>query len=236
VNTWALILVCIATSLLIVFPAVGLYLYSPGRARMVRHAEAFDEQQSVIEHIAYIRLRHPEIVKWERLDRHPAYVWMNLGLAAFGAVVTFVEVPYSNVGGDNLGTRATLAGTLLLGSLPALLGALLGKRFGRLIIGRKVSEHPASAMLGDDIRAPYVLAWVGLASTFISMGFYAYTVKAAAGWERLFTTFGGIICVAIAATCLFLIPEFVKRIRAYFTARDTVLTEAYAIMADEDEP
>lgn len=233
-SSWTIPLVTVALMIFLVGPALGLYFWNPERTRAVRHIENFDEQQAVIAHIAYIRLRHPEIVKGERLDRHPAYLWGNLTMFAYGCVVAFVEVPYSNLGSETLGTRETLAGSLLLGSGAALIGSLMGKSFGGSAFASWVVDHDSAAMLGDDIRVPYVLAWCGLASTAISMGFYGYTVIATAGVPRLLTTLGGIAAVGFASMCMTLIPLFVSRIRNFVSARDVVRAEAYAIMAEQD--
>lgn len=233
-SPWSAIFISLAIFILIGAPTIGLLTFRPWRARGVKHAELLDGPQAVIAHIAYIRLRHPEIVLYSRLDRHPAYVWMSLSLLLFGLVVAFIEVPYSNLGSETLGTRATLATSLVLGSSASLAGTLLGKRiFGRCI-GRFVCNHDTAAMLGDDVRVPYVLAWVGLASTAISMGFYGYTVIAAAGPYRLLTTLGGATSFAMVGMCMTLIPSFVRRIRDFVQARDVVLAEAAAIIAEQD--
>lgn len=233
-NAWSVALVSLAIFVFVASPALGLFLFTPRRARSLKHAEAVDEQQAVIAHISYIRLRHPEIVRAERLDRHASYVWLNLSLLAFGCVVAFVAVPYSNLGSESLGTRTTLAVCLMLGSSSSLIGSLFGKRIWGHCIVRSVCHNDTSPMLGDDIRVPYVLAWVGLASTAISMGFYGYTVIASAGTPRLLTTLGGAVSFGVVGMCLTLIPAFIGRIRSYITARDVVLIEAAAIIAEQD--
>lgn len=233
-NTWAVALVSLAISFLIVFPALGLYLYSPRRARLVRHAEAVDERQAVVAHISYIRLKHPDIVKVERLDRHPAYVLMNVGLMYYGWVTSFVIPSYANMSSADMGTRLTLAFSLLFGASITLIGSLLGGRIFGHVIGPKISDNDVSAMLGDDIRVPYALGWLGMSSTFISMAFYGYTTVRAVDAERLLTTYGGIQSIVICIICLIMVRQFVKRIQIYLRARNTILTEAYAIMAEED--
>ncbi len=233
-NSWAVALVSVAISFLIVFPALGLYLYSPRRARFVRHVELIEDQQAVVSHIAYIQLKHPDIVKVERLDRHPAYILMNVGLMYYGWVTSFYIPSYSNLGADTMSTRLTLAFSLLFGASITLIGSLLGAKIFGHVIGRKIGDNNVSAMLGDDIRAPYALGWVGMSSTFISMVFYGYTTVKAVDAERLLTTYGGIQSIIVCITCLILIWHFIKRIRTYLRASNTVLTEAYAIMAEED--
>jgi hypothetical protein len=233
-SAWAVVFISLAIVVFIGAPLVGLLTFQPRRARGVKRAELLEGSQAIVAHIAYIRLRHPEIVRQTRLDRHPAYIWMNLSLLAFGWVVAFVVVPYSTRGSETLGTRETLATSLILGSTAALVGTLLGKRVLGRCIGRFVCDHDTKALLGDDIRVPYVLAWVGLASTAISMGFYGYTVIASAGPVRLLTTLGGAASFGIVGMCVTLIPSFVGRIRDFVEARDIVLTEAAAIIAEQD--
>lgn len=231
---WPWVLISMVAMFLVGFPAWGLYKWTPRRAQLLRRLEIFEDRDAVIAHIAYIRVRHPEIVRLERLDRHPAYVWMNVLLLIYGLVTFFGAAPYAAFGGEALDTRATLAGSLLLGSSAALIGTLMGKQLGPIWIRRSVIDNDTSAMLGDDVRVPYVLAWVGLASTTISMAFYGYTVIATVGTLRLLTTLGGIAAIGFTAICLTLIPSFIHRIRTYVTARDTVLTEAFAIMDEQD--
>lgn len=231
---WAVALVVVALLFLFVAPVLALLFYSPERARAVKHAEVFDVT-TVIRQADYLRLRHPEIVKTQRLDRHDSYIWFNLALLAFGWVVMFVEVPYSNLGSAALGTQETLGISLLLGSTLTLVGSLLGLRVGRWRIAPSVCNNSVSIILGDDIRVPYVLAWGGLFSTSISMAFYGYTVIASAGVARMGNTLGGIAAIGIGGMCLTLVPKFIARIRKYVSARDVLIAEALAIMAQEDE-
>lgn len=223
--SWAVVLVVVALLFLFVAPVLALLFYSPERALAVRHAEAIDET-TVVRQADYLRMRHPEIVKTQRLDRHDSYIWFNLVLLVFGWIVIFVEVPYSNLGSAALGTQQTLGISLLLGSALTLTGSVLGLRAGKLCVARSVCKNPLAVMLGDDIRVPYVLAWGGLFSTIISMAFYSYTVIKSAGAERMVTTLGGLAAIAITGMCLTLIPKFIIRIRRYVTARDVLITEA----------
>lgn len=229
---WAIVMVSLAIIIAIVFPTVGLWLFSPTRARHVKHVEAMSELVTV--QISQLRISHPEIIRLDRLDRHPAYLGYFATVLAFGCTVLFVEIPYKENGAEALGTQQTLGVSLLLAAGMCLSGSTLGLHaFGRCI-GRSVCNNAVSSRLGDDIRIPYVLAWWGLLSTIIAEGFYAYTVVAVAGVHRLLTTFGGLGTITFSFMAMAMIPMFILRIRRYVTEREILIDEALAIMAAED--
>lgn len=231
-NAVAIVLVSLAIVVAIVFPAVGLWLFSPARARGVKQVEEISKQVTV--QISQLHISHPEIIRLDRLDRHPAYLAYFVNVLAFGCTVLFVEIPYRANGAESLGTQYTLGVSLLLAACMALSGSALGLHaFGRCI-GQGICNNIVSSTLGDDIRVPYVLAWWGLLSTIIAEGFYAYTVVASVGLRRLLTTFGGLGTVTFSFMALLMIPMFIIRIRRYVAQREILINEARAIIAAED--
>lgn len=232
---WALAMVIVALILLVAFPAVGLYLFSPLRARSLKHVEYFREDILLQAHVQHLRLAHPEIIKTTRLDRHPAYLWLQVVLLAFGVAVIYVEAPYSTLGAEALGTRAALGGSLILGGAMSLSGTLLGARIGRWCLWPRVCSNVVSGTLGDDIRVPYVLGWWGALSTILSSVFYIYTVVELVGWLKFLITLGGITSFGVIGINAMMIPMFILRLRRYMTERQELIEEAYALMASEDD-
>jgi hypothetical protein len=231
VTFWSVALIGVALLLLAGIPVFGLISFSRERAEAVRLAE--EQSTAVVEQINHLRFRHPEIIKAPRLDRHDTYIWVNAALGLYGLVVMFVTVPYSNLGSQSLGTQQSLGGSLLLGSVLTLTGSLLGCRIGKWRIGGIISQNLVSQMLGDDVRVPYALAWCGLLSTAVSMGFYSYTVASSAGPARLFNTLGGLVCICIGLSCLTLVPKFILGSRHYVRARAGLLEEALGRIEQE---
>lgn len=231
-NSWAIILVSLAIFIIIICPAIGLWLFSRSRAANVKQIEAISEQITL--QIARLHIPVTQTRRGERLDRHPAYLAYFVNVLAFGCSVLFVEVPYKEEGAETLGTQHTLGISLLLAACMALGGSTLGLHaFGRCI-GRSVCDNETTSKLGDDIRIPYVLAWWGLLSTIIAEFFYAYTVVSVAGVHRLLTTFGGLGTITFSIMAIVMIPMFILRIRQYIADRDILIDDALAIIAAED--
>lgn len=232
-NAWALAMIIIVVTFGIVIPTVGLWLFNPHRARSLKIMETASGP-AVSRRIALLRIAHPEIVKTDRLDRHPVYITWCLAIVLFGISVQFFELPYSQNGADKLGTQHTLGISLLLGGGFLLIGSLMGAKIGRWRIMSGVHDNVVSSSLGDDIRAPYIFGWWGMVSQAISMGFYQYTVTETVGFHRVLTTYGGIFSVLNIPLAVFMIAIFIGRLRSYATERQLLIHEAIAVMAAED--
>lgn len=224
--TVAVVVLGLALVALVGFPIYGLLTYSEEKAAAIRRAEA--HAQDVAAQVPYLRERHPEIVKRDRLDRNDFYVFVQAAMFVYGWVVLFVDVPYGNLGAGALGTQHSLGGSLVGGSAMCLVGSLLGTHVGGLCIGGPVCRNVWSVLLGDDVRVPYVLAWCGLTSSAGAMVLYGYTVAASAGPMRLATTFGGLLCIGIGLACLTSVPKFFRAGRRYIAERAVFEAEARA--------
>lgn len=216
----------------LVIPAIGLRLFNPHRARNVKLVEL--SEPSIARRIAMLRIAHPEIIKTDRLDRHPVYIAWCLAILIFGVVVQYFELPYAQNGAARLGTQQTLGVSLLLGGAFLLSGSVMGLRWGRWSILGRVSCNTTSSTLGDDVRYPYVFGWWGMVSQAISMGFYQYTVAESVGYYRVLTTYGGIFSILNIPLAIVMIGIFIGRVRSYSNEREALIDEAMAIMAAED--
>lgn len=212
-------------------PVVGLIAgiagFSPERARAVLVAEslpAFAPEQ-----IQQLRIRHPDIIRVDRLDRHDSYIWLLIGLWCYGWWAGFLSpVPQSNLSTQSIATQQVLAMSLIVGTTLALIGVVLGLRIGRWHIARFVSSNPLAGLLGADIRMPYALAWFGLLSAGVSMGVYAWTTWTAAP-ARLLGTLGGWLSMATCLMCLTLGARLLVRLRRYTVERDQLIAEVVAL-------
>lgn len=229
--TWALLLAGLSVFLLLIAPALGLLLWSPERAKAVRRAEQHEDEIAI--QVSYMQVRHPELVRCSRLDRHLSYLWIIAGLVGFTITVTFFRFPYESYGSLTVGTQPTMAISLATGSSMMAVGAFLGKRIGKFVIGRKVSNNMVSPILGDDLRAPYVLAIFGMMSAGMSMAFYGYTAVETVGTFRFLTSLGGISALSVGGACFTLIPVFFAHLRKYVNARDLLIEEAQGRLSRE---
>jgi len=206
----------------------GVTTFTPERAQNIRRAEA--EALERVEQVRQLRIIHPEMCRHDRLDRHPAYVLVIVALLVFGWNVLFGDT----AGSSNLAqlppdTQRALAVCLLVGTILALLSAAGGVKVGRWVIGRPVREHLWSDRLGDDIRVPYIIGCLGLASTFFSMVFYvAWTPR-----DRILGTLGGVFSVAAVGICLALGVMLSVGIRRFVADRDVLVAE---YLAERERP
>jgi hypothetical protein len=87
---------------------------------------------------------------------------------------------------------------------------------------RPITDNIMADQLGDDVRLPYTLGWLGLLSVAVSMCGWAWTIY---NYSTLWGTFGGGLTFAIAGMCFTLIVKFIVKIRRYIRARDNLLAE-----------
>jgi hypothetical protein len=208
--------------LLVVIPVVGAVAFSREGAENMRLAEL--QPDAVVERIHRLHIRHPELIKADRLDRHDAYIWLNVGLWMYGLGVILAAAPNSNLSGLSWGTQNALGLCLLFGTTCTLTGTVLGARIGKLRILRRVSDNLLTELLGDDIRLPYSLGGSGMLSVSVAMWTYAETIIVTAH-SRLLGTLGGGLSVAIGCMCLTLGVRFFARSRRYDRARDELIAE-----------
>lgn len=206
---------------------VGLTFYSPDRTRAIKIAES----QPPVVMTQLIRLyAPPELHRSERLDRHDAYVWQQVGLWLYSGGVILAEAPNSNLSELSFSTQSSLGVCLMVGTTLALVGTSLGLRlhwFGDVVVARRIADNLTSEMLGDDVRLPYALAWGGLLSTAVSMFFYAATVMLEAH-ARLVETLGGAVSATAGCMCLTLSVKFIRAARRYVRDRAALIIEAVA--------
>ncbi len=107
----------------------------------------------------------PEARQEERrkFDRHPAYVYLHVGVLLVALGITISGAPTSGaVGQLSWNTQQLLGMCMLAGSGSSLFGAAMGSRWFRY----DTLEHPL------DLRHPYGFATAGLAGVGISMWAY----------------------------------------------------------------
>jgi hypothetical protein len=173
-NVWVAVMATVAVTCLVVIPILGVVAFRPQRARNVKHAERQTERV-VQQHIVELGVRHPEIVKKKRFDRHPFYVAPHVGVFSY-AVCVFSGAPLTNnVAVLSSLTRMTMAVCFTVGATFVLMGTLMGSRLGKWRIGRRVVDHPTAPLLGDDITLPYWLGMAGLSCVTVSMAIYSST-------------------------------------------------------------
>jgi hypothetical protein len=218
-TTAAAVLIFVGIAILIGAIIAGAATFSPSLAAAVKLAE--DDLPLDVEH--KIRLRHPEIVKADRLDRHDAYVWLHIGLWFVGWGFALAPGPNSALASLSWDAQKLLGLCLVNGSTVALVGIALGLSLpgGRRIL-RRVADNAFSDLLGDDIRIPYAFATLGLLSVGVSMCSYAWTI-----WQfgTLIGTLAGGLTFAIAGMCVTLGWKFIRRMRIYGQHRDVVVAE-----------
>jgi hypothetical protein len=219
------LLIGLAIALAVAGPVLGLVTFSPERAEAVRRAEA--QPQAVVEQIATLRILHPEMVKHDRLDRHDFYVFVNIGLWMYGWGVLLAPSPNSNLSTLSWDTQQLLGMCMIVGASLSLIGSALGLRIGPVRFARRVSDNLLSDLLGDDLRAPYVLGWCGLLSTAVSLWVYGFTIWQTAS-SRLLGTLGGGLSAMIGLACITLGVRFIARSHRYSHDRDELLAEAWA--------
>lgn len=213
----------------------AIFLYSSERGMSARLVD--------LDHLPIVAPRLPVLIYpreesdyiRHRIDRHPAYVWMLIGLWLFSWTSVFVPYPdtgfMTNLSSVSDTTKASLATCLLVGSGLSLVGSVLGK--GHLKLYRSISKNIVSDFLGDDIRMPYVLGWAGQASIMVSMWFYAVSV-AIDSPRRLFGTLGGMMSLVVGCVCTTMIIWFIIRIHRYVTAREQIIQRAIDKLDNQD--
>lgn len=173
-NVWVTVMATVAVMFLIVIPLAGIVAFRPQRARNLKHAERTTEH-IVLEDIVELAVRHPEIVKQNRFDRHPFYVAPHVGVFAYAVCVFSGASVTNNVAALSALTRVTMASCFIVGATFVLAGSLMGVRVGKWTFRRRVRDHPTAPLLGDDITVPYWLGMAGLLCVSMSMGIYSST-------------------------------------------------------------
>lgn len=196
-------------------------LFTPGRAKAVKRAEELSRTQ--IAHLTTdFRIRHPELIKCTRLDRHDSYVWVHAGLWCVGLGVILSPTPGGALTALSWDAQKLLGLCMLTGSTVAITGLCLGLRVRGRYVARPIVDHLLSDLLGDDIRIPYGLGALGLLSVGISMCGYGWTIYQ---YSTLIGTLGGGLTFAIGGMCATLAVRFVRRIYRYSRQRDVLLGE-----------
>lgn len=197
---------------------IGLFGYSPEKARAIRNAE---DHQIVLEEVRTIHIARPERFRHERLDRHPSYLSLHIAMWGYSWCVFAGQAVTSNVNALSPQTRTTMAISFLVGSSLVLFGSLMGARIGRWRVLRGIHDNITAPRLADDVRLPYALACAGLFSMMIGTGIYAWT-SFQSTWGSVGGWITGTACIASA----WLIGQFLSRIRRYSMARDLLINQA----------
>ncbi|MCG5431258.1 hypothetical protein LV457_03005 [Mycobacterium sp. MYCO198283] len=224
-NAWAVVLVTLAVTLLVVLPLAGALTFHPQRARNVKAAEREDTVQR---HITELAVYHPEITKKARLDRHPFYLLPHVGVWSY-AICIFAGAPVTNnVASLGAVTRFTMAVCFIIGATLILTGALLGARIGRWRVMRRVHSHATSPLLGDDVSLPYWIGIFGLLSVSVSMAIYSST-----SFRTTTGSLGGWLTAALAVAAATTVPMLYQRIRE-FDRNDTALINEVRTRIERD--
>jgi hypothetical protein len=223
---WGLTLICVVVVAFIVIPTWGILRFRPRHARNVKYAEAISER-AIQQHVNVISIYHPEYHPLDRLDRHPYYIWPHIGVLCYAACVFSGAPLTSNVLALGHGARYTMATCFAVGSGMVLCGALLGARFGRWQIMRRVRDHVTCEILGDDIALPYWLSIGGGFAVAVSWGIYSQTsfkstTGSLGGWLTL------TLCLAFAS----ILPKLYKRIHRFQREEKTLIREAIASLQE----
>lgn len=221
--TWALPLAGLVLALLIGIPTWGALKFNRARAEGVKRAEARDAAHSFQRHVVEARLLHPEIVKVNRIDRHPFFVLTHMGAWGYAWCVFFGAPLTSNVASLGMQTRFTMASCFLVGSTLVLASAALGARVWRWRIAPAVHDHLTCEVLGDDISLPYRLSMAGMFATAVSMAIYAAT-----SFKSTTGSLGGWLTGMLAAACVITIPWFYVRVRTFTRNDATLISDAMA--------
>jgi hypothetical protein len=207
---------CLVASL-----AVGIFGFSPERAKAIRSAEADDPL--VVEEIRRIHVAAPDRFRRGRIDRHPAYIAIHTAALGYSVSILSGAAPTSNLLSLNPGTMFTMASCFLIGSVLSLLGSAMGLHLWRWDIVPGVSEHIASSRLGDDIRLPYMFGLIGMFTASISLGIYAST-----SFKSTLGSWGGWSAMCIAVACACMVVVYYHRIRQYTRTLKVVVNTAVA--------
>lgn len=224
-----MVLIYIGIAILVGTIVTGVALFSPGLAVAVKLAE--DGLPAPVEQ--QIRMRHPEIIKRERLDRHDAYVWLQGGLWCVGLGVVLAPAPTGVLTELSWDAQKALGTCIFIGSTVALAGVVLGLRLANgWRIARPIAKNLLSDLLGDDVRVPYTFGWLGLLSVGVGMAGYGWTIYQ---YATLIGTLGGGLSFAIAGMCITLGWKFISHIRQYGRQRNILLTEVATRIEEADQ-
>lgn len=210
-----------ASAAITIFVAIliaGRIIYRPHRALNTIRAE---REIAVVEHVIEARLAHPEIVKITRVDRHPFYVLVHIGVFCYAVCVFGGAALTSNVSALGAQTRFTMAICFAVGSFLVLTGATLGMRVGKWRVVHGVHEHLTSSVLGDDIVLPYRLAMAGMGAMAVSLSIYSST-----SFKSTTGSLGGWLTGVLAIACAITIPWFYRRVRQFERWDATLISDA----------
>lgn len=212
-GSWALIMVSVAISLIVGVPLLGLYLYSPRRARQVKIVETSDAKVSA--RISYLRAHYRSLHhRLYRLDRGYHYIGLHVGVFCYAICLLAGAPVTSNVASLSESSRLTLSACFVLGAILVLIGAAMGMRFGDRVFRYTVRYNDVEPLLGEDIRLPYTFGAAGMFSMCISLGIYAWT-----SFQSTLGSLGGWLTLAFAAVSAAMLVLFVAKIRKYTADR-----------------
>lgn len=204
---------------LIVFPVAGVVLFRPQRARRVKYAESQSENV-VRQHITELAVIHPEIVKWQRIDRHPYFIAPHIGVFGYACCLFLGATVTSNVAEMSVVTRYTMGVCFIIGSTLVLTASTLGVQVGRWTIAPRVRHHATAPLLGDDISLPYRLACAGLFAVCVSMAIYSWN-----SFQSTTGSLGGWLTGLLAIFAVVTAPMLFRRIREFERNEAMLLAE-----------
>jgi hypothetical protein len=218
-------------SLLIIVIA-WVVLWSPERAAAVNFAETGSREQ-IKQILAMLYMRHREIVKRPRLDRHPAYIWPVASLWFLGLGILLAPARGSIITELSWDAQKALGACIFIGSTVAVIGILFGAHLpaGHRIGGRSITDNLLSELLGDDVRMPYTFGWLGLMSIGVGMVGYAWTIFE---YSTLIGTLAGALTFGLGGMCAHLVFLFMGRTREHSRWRNFLLAEIAARMEQVD--
>jgi hypothetical protein len=219
---WPLTLIAVAVLAFLGFPIWGAIRFRPHRARNVMWVEAISDRV-VQQHVVQVAPTHPEIVRTERLDRHPFYLLIHIGVFAYAICIFNGATPTNNVAALGASTRFTMAACFVIGAALILIGAAMGARLGRWKFMPRVRGHLTCDVLGDDIVLPYRVGCAGMFAVFVSMFIYSST-----SFQTTTGSLGGWMTAMCAAGCIVLIPMLEMRTRKFERNDATLIADAMA--------
>lgn len=222
-NVWPWVFISMGVMAVVGILSVGAITYKPHRALNVKYAEAMVDRV-VPEQIIQLAPTHPEIVKTERLDRHPFYLLIHAGVFAYAICIFSGAEPTSNVVALGPATRLTMATCFVIGASLIILGGAMGMRIGRTrrFMGH-VHNHLTSAVLGDDVTLPYRVGSAGMFAVCVSM-----TIYAATSFQSTTGSLGGWMTLMCALACVVLLPMLYRRVLVFERNESTLIVAAMA--------
>lgn len=158
----------------------------------------------------------PDLRKQERkkFDRHVTYVYLHVGVWFVALGIVLSDTPTSSaVSALAWDTQQLLGACMLIGSLSALIGIVMGGRWFR----RDTVEHPL------DLRYPYAFGLGGLMGVGISMWAYFFVIATNAS---VVGTLGGGLSLAFGCMSIHLGIKFAHQILVRTRVRNDLTRRA----------